>query len=130
MKLDKDLTTKMSLRHFINLVSRGLICNWSMHYNPTENPNVKTFANIPDIETKDYLKAYDYTQLNKVIALEQPDKSTIFFTPSSKYSGPFDKNICRTLFDKINNCDFDTFDQLIKTHDDIHIVKMNDKEWK
>ena len=131
IKLDKDLIVKKSLRHFLSCMERGLIYNWSMHYNPHENPNVRSFACKPTIETKDYLKAYDYNQLKrKVIGLDQPDKSIIYFTTASDYVGPFDKHICRALLVQYNDCNFDSFDKLIDLQKNIYMIKINFDQWE
>ena len=65
-----------------------------------------------------------------MIAILQPDNTQIFFTASSSYSGTIDKHICRALLLQNNECNFDTFDNLIEVQQNIYFIKLNFVQWE
>jgi hypothetical protein len=96
------------------------------------NPNWKQFKSASVIKNAEYLEAYHWDRLNKLI-LHLP-KGNLFFIKASMPNNEEDLKIttqkCKQYIQRIQSCAFVSLDELFQQVHAVHVVKINKEEWK
>ena len=106
MKAFELLRNRLAFNQFLNSMQTGLVYEWSMERNPTNN-NCKLYHSKPIITTKDWTDAFKWNSKNhKCVKLDN-----VYFVSETK--SMISKEDCRSFIETFNSKPWKTFDEMM-----------------